>query len=170
MVIQFQAVIEKFNKKGEKSGWTYIEVPNELAAQLDGGNKKTFRVKGSLDGITIEAMSLTPMGEGIFILALNASLRKKINKAPGNTLEVILEKDKIDPPLSHLLLDCIKEDKSALSHFNSLPKSHQRYFSNWVESAKTDQTKAKRIAQALQGLAAGMGFGEMIRFYKNLKE
>ena len=48
-MISWTATIKKFDKQGEKTGWTYIEVPAELANKLQPGNKKGFRVKGRLD-------------------------------------------------------------------------------------------------------------------------
>jgi hypothetical protein len=166
-MIQFKTNIERFREKGEKSGWTYIEVPLDIAEKLYPGYRKAFRVKGSLDKTTIKGVSLTPMGEGNFILAINSSLRKKIKKNHGDQLLVVLERDQEEPKLSAVFLDCLEEDKAANDFFHSLPRSHQRYFSNWIESAKTEGTKTKRIAQAMNGLASGLGFGAMIRSNKH---
>ena len=33
-MIQFTTTIHKFGVKGEKTGWTYIEIPADLAQQL----------------------------------------------------------------------------------------------------------------------------------------
>ena len=44
MPIQFNAVIKKFDQKGEKTGWTYIDIPEKIAQQLIPGNKKAFRI------------------------------------------------------------------------------------------------------------------------------
>ena len=46
-MIKFTATILKFDKQGEKTGWTYIIIPSEMAQQLYPGNKKSFRVKAS---------------------------------------------------------------------------------------------------------------------------
>ena len=77
-MIKFAATILKFDKQGEKSGWTYIIIPSEMAQQLYPQNKKSFRVKGKLDAYAIEGVALIPMGEGDFIMALNAGMRKSI--------------------------------------------------------------------------------------------
>jgi uncharacterized protein YdeI (YjbR/CyaY-like superfamily) len=69
--------------------------------------------------------------------------------------------------LSQDLIDCLSEDPDALSFFKSLPKSHQQYFSKWIESAKTSQTKTKRIVMAITAMAKKQGFGEMIRANKS---
>jgi len=48
-MISFHAVLQKFGDKGEKTGWTYIEVPAKMAGFLKENNKKSFRVKGKID-------------------------------------------------------------------------------------------------------------------------
>jgi hypothetical protein len=47
-MVQFTAIIKRFGQQGEKTGWTYIEVPAAMAEQLVPGNRKSFRVKGKL--------------------------------------------------------------------------------------------------------------------------
>ena len=63
-MIQFTTTIQKFGKKGEKTGWTYIEIPASKAAKLKPDSKVSFRVKGNLDQLKIEKTALIPMGEG----------------------------------------------------------------------------------------------------------
>jgi hypothetical protein len=41
-MLEFIATISRFKEQGEKTGWTYIEVPANLASQLVPGNKKGF--------------------------------------------------------------------------------------------------------------------------------
>jgi uncharacterized protein YdeI (YjbR/CyaY-like superfamily) len=61
-------------------------------------------------------------------------------------------------------MQCLEDDPVAKEFFlHKLPKSEQTYFSKWIESAKTEPTKAKRIAQAVNGFARGYKFGQMIR-------
>jgi len=165
----FSAIIEKFDKKGEKSGWTYITVDHEQILKINPGCKKTFRVKGTIDKINIKQQALLPMGNGEFILTLKAELRKKLGKKLGELVHLRLEKDEEEITLNKDFIDCLMDDKNALSFFKTLSPSHQRYFSNWIESAKTIETKAKRIAQAIEGLKQKLGYSEMIRHYKALK-
>ncbi|TFH06631.1 MAG: DUF1905 domain-containing protein, partial [Nitrosomonadales bacterium] len=79
-MIQFTTAIHKFDKKGEKTGWTYIEIVASQAKKLKPGSKVSFRVKGSLDHHRIEKTALIPMGDGNFILPLNGQMRKAIGK------------------------------------------------------------------------------------------
>ncbi|MDQ3395648.1 MAG: YdeI/OmpD-associated family protein [Bacteroidota bacterium] len=166
--ITITALIKKFHDKGEKTGWTYIEVPFDLAEQLFPNNKKSFRVKGKLDAYDFDGIALLPMGDGNFIMALNSTIRKEIRKGVGALVKVQMEMDLEEKPLSEEFLTCLSDDPGAQNFFNTLPKGHQRYFSNWIETAKTNVTKVKRIAQAVNALATHMGFGEMIRLNKQM--
>ena len=79
-MVKFKATIQKFQKKGEKTGWSYIEIDAPKARKLNPGSKVSFRVKGRLDAFEFEGMALLPMGKGDFILPLKADVRKKIQK------------------------------------------------------------------------------------------
>lgn len=166
-MISFDCLIERFGEQGEKTGWTYILIPAEKAQQLKPKNKKSFRVKGKLDKVAVKQVALIPMGEGDFIIPLKAELRKKLGKRKGETLHVEIEEDKSEKIISPDLVACLEDDKEAKATFEKLAPSHQHYYSNWIESAKTPETKAKRIAQSLNGLAKGFHYGEMIRDLKN---
>ena len=86
-MIQITATIHRFEKQGEKTGWSYIEIPADLAQELVPGNKKSFRVKGMLDQFKISGVSLIPMGDGNFIMPINAAMRKGTGKRKGMKLQ-----------------------------------------------------------------------------------
>jgi hypothetical protein len=162
-MLSFSADIKKFGAQGEKTGWTYIVVPDAIAKKLNPGVKKSYRVKGKLDDYKIEKTALIPMGEGDFILPINAAMRKATGKRLGASLKVQLEMDHapILPP--SLLMECLADEPEALKHFNSLPQGHRNYFTKWIESAKTEPTKTKRIALVIKTMVRKMDFGAMLR-------
>jgi hypothetical protein len=166
-MITFTTRIQQFKENKEKTGWSYLEVSSSQAEKLNPGVKKTYRVKGFIDQHKIEKVALMPLGEGKFILPMNASMRKGTGKKTGDQVKVQLEMDarEIKPPSD--FIKCLKDEPKALEFFESLPKGHQNYFSNWISSAKTIETKTKRITMALIALATGQGFGEMIRANKS---
>ncbi|MFM9985150.1 MAG: DUF1905 domain-containing protein [Flavobacteriales bacterium] len=166
---KFTALLEKFENMGEKTGWTYITIPAKTAIKLNPENKKSFRVKGKLDQYAIHQVALIPMGEGDYIMAINATMRKGIRKNEGATIVVQIEQDNSELEVSPDLVACLKEDKAAWKQFESLATGHQRYFSNWIESAKTQTTKADRIAKCLFAMQEKMDYGEMIRYFKARK-
>ena len=168
-MIQLTTTIKQFKQQGEKTGWSYIEIPAVLAQQLNPGNKKSFRVKGKLDDYSFSAVNLLPMGGGDYILAVNGTMRKAIRKQKGATVQVKMERDnsELKPPAE--LMECLEDDPGALTYFKSLAKSHQNYFTNWIKTAKTDPTKAKRIAATINALERRWDFGQMLRALKKEK-
>lgn len=168
----FTALLLRFAQKGEKTGWTYIAIPNDVSAVLSPGRKTSFRVKGTLDNFAIKQVALLPMGDSdgetgsAFILVVNAEMRRGIRKQAGATVQVSLDVDTEPIPLSADLMACLADDLIALDFFNTLAKGHQTYFSQWIEGAKTTATKTKRITQAVMGLSMRLDYGEMIRYFK----
>ncbi|HEX5652529.1 MAG TPA: YdeI/OmpD-associated family protein [Chitinophagaceae bacterium] len=162
-MIGFRATIHRFDKQGEKTGWTYIEVPADIAGKLKPGTKTSFRVKGKLDHHKIEGVALMPMGGGRFIMPLNAALRKAIGKRQGAMLRVQLAVDSQPFRFNQDFLACLNDEPAALAFFKTLPGSHQRYFSKWIDEAKTELTRTKRIAQAVNALSVKLGYGGMLR-------
>jgi hypothetical protein len=162
-LVRFTTRILQFAEQGEKTGWTYVEIPAAIAERLKPGIRKSFRVKGFLDKFRIAGIALIPMGGGNFIMPLNAAMRKNIHKGKGAMLNLELEADDRPLKISPELLECLEDEPKALAFFNKLPKSHQLYFSKWIESAKTEPTRAKRIAQAVTALARGHHYGQMLR-------
>jgi len=54
-MVCFSTIIKKFEEKGEKTGWTYIDIHAGIAQQLIPNNKKAFRVKENLMIIFLKA-------------------------------------------------------------------------------------------------------------------
>ncbi len=168
-MVKFSAKLLQFDEQGEKTGWTYLAVPEDIAQQLKPDNKKSFRVKGRLDNFKIDSTALMPMGDGSFIMPFNAVMRKGTGKRKGATVIAILEVDNAPFKMNEDFMMCLNDEPAALKHFNSLPGSHRNYFSKWVDTTKTEQTKTKRIAMAVSALARTMGFSEMLREQKSKK-
>src|SRR5476649_1511224 len=166
-MIEFDTVILQFAEQGEKTGWSYIDIPADLAQQLKPGNKKSFRVRGMLDGFAVNGMALMPMGGGNFIMALKAEVRKGIHKNAGAMLQVKLEEDldyKIEVPYD--LKECFDFEPEALAFFNSLAKSHREYFIKWINEAKTNETRAKRIINTVNAMLRKWPYNVMIKEMK----
>lgn len=149
---------------GEKTGWSYIEISGEQAGKLKPGFKKSFRVKGYIDELKVEGLAILPMGEGDFILPLNGIIRKKIRKEEGDIVSISFEEDKgfkVEMPKD--LEICLHEEKHLIDRFLQQPPSHQHYFIKWINGAKTEATRTKRIIMTVNAMDRGLNYGEMIR-------
>lgn len=163
-MIHIKAEIEKFEQMGEKTGWSYVFIPSAIANQIKPDCKTSFRVKGKIDHMEISGIATIPMGEGDFIIALKTELRKKLRKEVGAKVELWLEEDKdfkIDIPED--LEICLADEGGLLKTFLQQPKSHQNYFIRWINEAKTEVTRTKRLAMTVEAMIKQQDFGAMIR-------
>ena len=166
-MVVFNAIIKRFERNAEKTGWTYIIIPAAIVHQMKPAYRKSFRIKGKIDDVKIEKVSILPMGNGDFILALKKELRKQIGKAVGAFVKVQIAEDKRELEILPELISCLRDEPEALKAFKKLPPSHQRYYSKWVTEAKTDQTKVKRIAIAVDAMLTNKTFGEALKSASN---
>jgi len=163
---EFRAALQRFDGQGEKTGWTYIDIPAEVAEALKPGCRTSYRVRGAIDLHPIQGVSLVPMGRGQFILAVNASMRKALKKGKGAQVQVKLEVDDDVWTVPAYVLECLADEPMADALFRKLPPSHQRHYVRWIEEAKTDTTRTKRLLRMIDGLNHGLDFGETLRAQK----
>ncbi len=166
--ITMEVVLERYEKNGEKTGWTFILLTTDIVQQLS-DDKRTFRLKGKMDNYSFKQVAAVPVGHGEFIIPVNAAMRKGTGKKDGDKLMLQVELDTSELLISEDLLNTLATDEEALTYFQSLPRGHQQYFSNWIESAKTLPTKSDRLAKCLFAMQYKMDYGQMIRHFKKEK-
>ena len=163
-MITLKAEIERFEANGEKTGWSYVFIPQNVADQIKVNNRREVRVRGLIDQISVVGMCMMPVkGEG-FILPLKKSLRQSLRKECGASIVLQLEFDadfKIEMPED--LEVCLAEEENLLERFLAMPKSHQNYFINWLNTAKTEPTRTKRLVMIVNAMFNQLDFGGMIR-------
>lgn len=143
-------LLEKFQGKG---GWTFVripEIPQDKHAYFG-----WVKVRGTIDSFEIRKYHLMPMGNGQLFLPVKAEIRKKIKKQEGDHVHVILYPD--DEPLEtpEEMLLCLKEEPKALAFFKSLTESEQKFYIQWIYSAKKEETKINRLAKTIDRLLEG---------------
>jgi hypothetical protein len=144
--------LEKYPGKG---GWTFVRIPKTFKNKEEKLLWK--KVRGTIDGYEIRKYHIFPMGnnEGLF-LPIKAEIRKHTKKKEGDVVHVILYTDNepIDVPEEMLL--CLQDEQKALTFFNSISESEQKYYVQWIYSAKKEETKIDRLAKTINRLAKGL--------------
>ncbi len=146
-------LLERFQAKG---GWTYVIIPGVAPDRSNPFGM--YRVRGSIDDFLISAYHLMPLGNGQLFLPVKAEIRKKIGKKEGDQVHVILYPDNEPVTIPEELLVCLQDDEMAHKIFLSYPEGEKKLFIDWIFSAKTEETKVRRIAKTLNKLVQGKKF------------
>jgi uncharacterized protein YdeI (YjbR/CyaY-like superfamily) len=113
-------------------------------------------IKATFDGVPYTG-SLIKYGHPLHMLGILKAIREQIGKAPGDTIEVVVCKDKeprtveLPAPFEKLL----KKEK-LLPVFNALSYTHRKEFCHWITEAKKEETRAKRLEKAVEMLKKGV--------------
>ena len=144
-------VLEKISGKG---GWTFARIPEILQDK-----KSPFgwvKVRGTIDGYEIRKYHLMPMGNGNLFLPVKAEIRKIINKKEGDTVHIILFKDNEPLEVPEEMMLCLEDEPQALTFFNKLTESEQKFYIQYIYSAKKEETKIVRLAKTINKLVKGL--------------
>ncbi len=104
-----------------------------------------------------------PMGDGTLMLPVKADIRKKIRKEAGDRVHIILypETGVLEIPGEMQL--CLKDEPVAHSFFYKLSEGEQKFYVQWIYGAKKDDTRANRLAMAIDKLAKGLKFYDKVQ-------
>jgi hypothetical protein len=132
---------------------TGIEVPAAVVAKLGSSKKPAVRV--TIKGYTYRS-TVASMG-GRFMLPVSAEVREAARVAAKDKVDVDVELDTaprevtVPPDLGHALA----RDAAAKRLFEGLSFSNKQRIVIAIESAKTAETRERRIAKAVDGLRRG---------------
>lgn len=143
--------MKKFNaeiKKVEDKDGAYIEIPFDVE-QVYGA--KRVKVKATFDGVEYRG-SIVKMGLPCYIIGITKDIRKKIGKKPGDIIEVTIEKDEeeriVEIPMD--FKERIELEDNIKEFWNTLSFSMQKKYIVWITSAKKEETRIKRINEAIE--------------------
>jgi bacteriocin resistance YdeI/OmpD-like protein/uncharacterized protein DUF1905 len=120
-----------------------------------GEGKKRFPVVATVNGYTWRT-SVASMG-GEFLVGLSKAVREAAGVEKDSTVEVVLALDtaprEVEVPPA--LAEAFKIDPDARKKFEALAFTHRKEYARWIEEAKREETRSRRVAQALEMLHAG---------------
>jgi len=142
-----------------KGGWTYAVIP-----EIEPNAKQPFGwvvVKGWIDDYELKQVKLMPLGNGQLFLPVKASIRNKIHKSAGDIVFIELYRDESLVEIPKEIMDCFSEEPAhVLETFRRFTQGQQKAYMDWIFSAKTENTKALRIAKMLERVALGKPLAE----------
>ena len=145
---KFRTAIE-----GTGRNTTGIVVPDEIVEGLGGGRRPA--VTATIAGHTWRT-SIASMG-GRFMIGVNAEVRRITGVAADDEVDVEVELDTAprEVTVPDDLAAALAADPAAKAEFDRLSYSHRRRHVMAIDDAKTPETRARRIAKAVELLAEG---------------
>lgn len=130
---------------------TWVPVPREVKAML--GLTGRPKIQAVIAGHPYRG-SLMPMGDGTFGLGVLKSIQQAAGIKSGDTITVELELDMaprtIDLPAD--LATAIARDKKATAAWEELSYTNKREMARSIDEAKKPETRARRLAAAVEKL------------------
>jgi hypothetical protein len=145
-----QKHIFKATIKNAGGGGAFVEVPFDVE---DAFGSKRPRVKAMIEGIPYHGL-LSRRGGPNHILIVLKGIREQIGKTFGDEIQVSVELD-VEERVAVIPAELKREFKSdieAKSAFEKLSYTHQKEYVTWIEAAKKDETRIRRISQTLEML------------------
>jgi len=133
---------------------TVLPIPSDVIRA--GGFRPHQRVKGQIDDVPI-ATSLQSSGDGWLAFVVNKEILKKLDRAAGDSVKVVMELDKgpVVVAIPPALRTALKAEPRAKVMFDQLAPSHQKAYAQWIISAKRTETRDRRVRAAVQMLIEG---------------
>lgn len=120
-----------------------------------GAGAKRFPVVATVNGYTWRT-SVARMG-GEFLLGLNREVREGAGVQAGDEVEAVIELDvaprEVDLPAD--LAAALAADQEASAAFERMAFTHRKEYVRWITEAKRDETRQRRVRQAVEMIRAG---------------
>lgn len=131
-----------------------VVLDDEQVAAVGEGAKR-FPVRATVKGYGWHT-TVTPM-RGETLLGLNREVRESAGVQAGDTVDLAIELDtaprEVDVP--EALASALAADNAAKTAFEALAFTHRKEFARWVTDAKREETRDRRVSQAIQMLHEG---------------
>ena len=145
-------VLQKTECKGS---WTFVEIPEIAMPKTSFG---MLKVKGKIDDYEFSNVHMLPIGNGHIGLAIKAEIRKRIKKEAPDTVHITIYEDRTPLIIPEELLLCMRYEDGVSEKFDAYTDGQKKAFVDWIYSAKTEQTKADRIAKTIAMVQNGEKF------------
>ena len=131
-----------------------VILDDEQVAAVGEGARR-FPVVATVNGYTWRTSVFRMAGE--FLLGLNKEVREGAGAEAGDEVDVTVELDtaprEVDVP--EALAAALDADPEAKASFDRMAFTHRKEYARWIADAKQEQTRQRRLGQALEMIRAG---------------
>ena len=134
-------------------GGAFVEVPFDVEEAF---GAKRPRVKAVIEGVPYRGI-LSRMGTERHLLVILKEIRENVGKTFGDEVKITVELDE-EPLVIEVpddLQKAFKVEKEAKAFFDQLSYTHRREYVMWINEAKREDTRQRRIVKAIEMLKKG---------------
>lgn len=152
--IRFKAKLLRPANAAKGGSWTFLILPGSASAKLPTRSMTT--VQGEINGYPFRA-TLEPDGQRSHWLKVNRKLREAVGAEVGDivTLEIMQVAKQLEPKIPTDLRKALAAAPKARALWSDITPIARRDWICWITSAKGAETRARRIGNACEMLAAG---------------
>ncbi len=125
-----------------------VVLPAEVAAAM--GGRARIPVMGTINGVAFRGSTM-PMGDGRHCVGFRRAIQAQARVEVGDTVAIEIDRD--DAPrtvdLPEDLAAALAAEPGARAAFDAMSYTHRREWAEAIEGAKRPETRAHRIAQAV---------------------
>jgi hypothetical protein len=148
----FESTLQKPDTPGS---WTYLVIPLNIEEIF--GSKGQVKVCGTINGYPYRSSAM-PSGDGTHYMVVKKDIRDKIKATQGSIVTVLMTRDQEERTVA--LPDDFKRaleaNERANNVFSAFSYSRQKEYIDWIESAKTEATRLRRIHIAIEKISQGV--------------
>ncbi len=152
--IRFKAKLLRPAAPGRGSSWTFLILPKTASAKLP--TRAMTTVEGTINGFPFQA-TLEPDGQKSHWLKVTNKIRESAQATVGDvvSLEIMPVGEEPEPKLPVDLRKALAAAPKAKALWSDITPVARRDWIQWITSAKRPETRARRVHNACDMLAAG---------------
>ena len=142
----FDAIIQR------EGSFTFVAIP--FSPREVWGSRPRFYVAGTISGISVRG-TLGALGQEYFLRLGAAWMRDSgIELGANVTVRLSLEGPH-EANIASDIMQALSDNPKAKTFFDGLPTFYRKNFIRWIESAKREETRVKRIKEMVNLLEEG---------------
>ncbi len=142
----FDAIVQR------EGSFTFVAIP--FSPREVWGAKPRYQVTGTINGMPVRG-TLGASGQDHF-LRLGAVWMRDSGIEPETNVMVRLSLEgPQEGSIASVIAKALSDNKKAKAFFDGLPAFYRKNFIRWIESAKREETRVKRINEMMKLLEAG---------------
>jgi hypothetical protein len=154
MVDEFEAKLLSPAKPGDGPAWAFVVLPKEVSAILPRRGRTS--VEGSINGYPFKA-TLEPDGHLSHWLKVDRDLQSSAGIKPGDAVKIGIAPaaEEFEPEMPPDFQTALERCSDAYRVWHDSTTLARVDWIHWITSAKQKKTRAKRVNDACEMLAAG---------------